>query len=261
MLFICQECKKEFEARGTTRKFCSLSCSCKFRNRTFDIKKCWQEKYGDMWEERYEKWREKMSNVTSGANNPMFGRHDHVHGLKKYALEKTGKSLEEIHGSEAAKNLRLRLSSLQAGENNPAFGKIYDNGGKSLKGYYKGRFFRSLLEYSFMKHLESQGIALEVVEYESFKIPYTLSGSPRTYTIDFYVKSQNIVYEVKPSYALKSVTNQCKFEAAQRFFESRGIMFKIVTESDFRKISFQDAQLDSDIVWKEETFRYFRRSK
>lgn len=100
-----------------------------------------------------------------------------VHGLKRYVKEKAGKTLEEVHGVELARKLRKSRSLHARGENNPAYGKIYVNGGKSVKGYYKGKFFSSLLEYSFMKHLESGGVSLDVdVDYECFVIPFVFDG-------------------------------------------------------------------------------------
>lgn len=52
-----------------------------------------------------------------------------------------------------------------------------------LEGFDKGFFFRSLLEYSFMKHLEKRGFDLaRDVRYERFRVPYVLNGTQRTYS-------------------------------------------------------------------------------
>ena len=205
-----------------------------------------------------------MSEVTSGKKNGMYGRHDHVHGLKKFAKSRIGKTLEEIHGVEIAKRLRKQRSELFSGKGNPAYGKVYSNGGKSVKGHYKGKFFRSLLEYSFMKYLESQDLSLDVdVDYENFVVPFVFEERERTYRTDFYVKNQNVVYEVKPSYVLEEVSelNQAKWSAARELLTAKGIVFNVVTERDFPKILFDVARQDPNIVWKEETFKYFRGSK
>ena len=202
-----------------------------------------------------------MSEVTSGDKNGMYGRHDHVHGLRLCAQQSRGKTLEEIHGEEKAADIKLRISSALSGDKNPAYGKVYNNGGKSVKGYYKGRFFRSLLEYSFMKHLESVGVDLNTdVAYECFIIPFTFDDREKTYRPDFYVKSQNIVYEVKPSYVLKRPAHlqEVKWSAAREFLNQRGLQFAVVSERDFMKIDFATARQDADVVWKEETFKYFK---
>lgn len=227
------------------------------------LKLAWQKRYGDAWEERWNAWRAKMSEATKGEKNPMHGRHDHVHGLKRYAKEKTGKTLEEVHGIELAQKLRESRSLHAKGEHNPAYGKVYVNGGKSVKGYYKGRFFRSLLEYSFMKHLELTGISLhDDVDYENFVIPFVFENRQRTYRPDFHVKSQGIVYEVKPAYVVNrpGKLQSSKWNAAHEFLSMRELKFVVVSECDFKKIDFETAIQDVDVVWKEETFKYFART-
>jgi hypothetical protein len=67
------------------------------------------------------------------------------------------------------------------------------------------------------------------------------------------------VYEVKQSYALSSCN--LKHEAAQSYFDDRGLTFKVVTENDFLKIKFEDALKDENIEWDERTFSYFDKSK
>jgi hypothetical protein len=88
-------------------------------------------------------------------------------------------------------------------------------------------------------------------------------GTNRTYRIDFYVKSQQVVYEVKPSYIIDIIppNQQLKWEAAKKFFDEKYIEFRIVTEKDFKKISFNEALLDKDIEWNKKTFEYFKTNK
>lgn len=259
----CVNCNCEFR-RPKTVRFCSRSCSLGFRNKNTNIKEMLQKKHGDAWEIHYENFKQKVSVATKGKNNGMYGRHDHVHGLQKYAKEKTGLTLEEIHGAGLASDMKKRISDSLLGSKNPMYGKINQNGGKSVKGHYKGFFFRSLLEYSFMKHLESRGLSLtNDVDYECFVIPYTLDGRDRTYRVDFYVPKEQKAYEVKPQYALKTISpiNREKWAAAEKFFLEKGIEFSVITELNFQKVSFEDARTDVDVVWKEETFKYFKGHK
>lgn len=256
----CEHCKKEFRRYGFNR-FCSLSCHTSVRNKTFSVKDTWKKKYGDAWQERYVAWLTKMSEVTSGSQNGMYGRHHAAETNERIAKRTRGKTLEEIYGFERAADMKRKMSKASSGKNNPAYGKVYMNGGKSVKGYYKGKFFRSLLEYSFMKHLESQGFSLETdVDYENFVIPYRFDDSDRTYRTDFYIPSKNIAYEVKPSYAVKKVSsiNEAKWNVAREHLQKQGIEFQVVTELDFPKIKFDEARQDHDVVWKEETFKYFK---
>lgn len=265
-MIICAyiKCGKFFEPKTKTAKYCSKNCAIAFRNTTFSYKDSLKKKYGDDWEVHYSAWKQKLSDVTSGEKNPMYGRHDHTTGLKTYALQITGKSLEEIHGKEKADDIKERVSIALRGSNNPAYGKSYQSGGKSVKGYYKGKYFRSLFEYSFMKHLEKIGCSLDAdVEYENFLIKYEFNNSERTYRPDFYDKLHNVVYEVKPYYAINRATNinKAKWSAAKEYFALLGIEFTIVSELDFQKITFDDALKDQSVFWKEETFEYFKRKK
>jgi len=267
--YICECCKEEkCEPRGNKPRFCSRSCKNKWEHANgirkigFDPKISWESyvrsKYGDeIAEQRIQEYKKKMSVAILASDMSLMKQ---VNSKKRAELNRLqkGKTLEELYGTEKAAQIKAKISKKASGELNPAYGKIYVNGGKSVKGYYKGFFFRSLFEYSFMKHLECRGISLDTdVKYESHRFEYEWNNKKRTYCSDFFVISENVLYEVKPLYALNNEINQCKFQAAQRALEGTGIMFRVVTENDFRKISFDEARKDVDVVWKEETFRYF----
>lgn len=273
----CEFCENEFHVRRSSKKrFCNRSCSNSWQHANgirkigFDITRCnyekWIAKYGkDKADELDLCYRKNMSDAIRKAD--MTYQNKIAKQTMKERNEQTkGKKLEEIYGFEKAAEIRKKLSSLRKGSKNPAFGKSYAKGGKSIKGYYKEKFFRSLLEYSFMKHLESIGRSIDRdVEYECFTVPYLDEGIEKTYRVDFYDKVTNTVYEVKPSYIL-SVKSFCeaqikKWEAAKEYFRILNIEFKIVTEENFRKISFDEALKDPDVIWKEETFSYFKRKK
>lgn len=187
-----------------------------------------------------------------------------MHGLQKFVSGTVGKTVEQIHGEEKGQALRALFSSQRQGEANPAFGKAYLSGGRSIKGYYKGFFFRSLLEYSFMKHLETQGFSLvDEIRYECFRVPYEFEGKSGTYLVDFHVIPENIVYEVKPAYVLKKPPAQqlAKWAAARVFLRELGLEFKLVSEEDFQKRLFKDVYgVDVDVVWDERTFKYFKET-
>lgn len=188
-----------------------------------------------------------------------------MHGLQRFVSGILGKTVEQIYGEEKGQAIRALYSNQRSGELNPAFGKVYFDGGKSVKGHYKGKFFRSLLEYSFMKHLESLGFSLENdVRYECFRIPFVFEGRNRTYHIDFHVVPEQTVYEVKPAYVMKKppTLQLTKWEAAKVFCAEHGLQFKVVTENDFHKITFKDAyDGDNEIKWDERTFKYFKTTR
>jgi hypothetical protein len=223
----------------------------------------WKEKYGDTAVEHQERFKATMRDWYQTVD---WSYMKEVNGRKRAELNRAnkGKTLDEIYGKECAAEIRQKLSDSRQGENNPAYGNVYFNGGKSVKGHYKGHFFRSLLEYSFMKHLEGMGFSLDVdVDYECFTIPYVLDGRNRTYRIDFFVKPENVAYEVKPSYVVNKpgTLQEAKWQAAIDHFGQLGIKFRVVSELDFQKIKFDVARQDRDVIWKEETFKYFRRTE
>jgi len=171
-----------------------------------------------------------------------------------------GKTNIELYGHEKAERIRQKKSIAASGDKNPAYGKVYARGGRSVKGWYKTFFFRSLLEYSFMKYQESLGreIGKDFHPYEVL-IPYIGSeGQKRTYRPDFLVLDENCVYEIKQSYALEFPVNVEKFKAGKVFCDMNEKNFRVATELDFPKISFDEARLDKDIVWDERTFEYFK---
>jgi len=263
---VCIICNLEFLKKGKS-KTCSRSCSNKlaYKNGRKIIRKSvsnyemWVLKYGiEEAERRQNLYKENMSKAIRTADMSLQKQSASLHFIERNKNSK-GKTLEEIYGEEKAYEIRQKLSKTRKGEKNPSFGKIR-SGGRSVKGYYKGKFFRSLLELSFMKHLENSGLKLSEIEYECFRIPWiNEEGSNRTYTIDFYVPSQKIVYEIKQSWALKTKEVSLKSEFANLFFKRIGLQFMIVTEKDFQKIKFEDALLDSDVIFLQKSLENFKR--
>lgn len=252
----CLNCGNTFECwYNAKRKYCSLSCTRAHLNKTLDTKAIWRAKFGEEGAKVREiQRRKKISVATAGENNPMYGRHDHIHGFLCENASRKGKTLEQIHGVERAQEIRRSTSESLKGSRNPMFGKI-SRGGRSVKGRYKGRFFRSLFEYSFMKHLESRGFDLERdVDYENTMIEFVWQGGIRTYRPDFFVTPENRYYEVKPKYAQSGI-NLAKLEAAK----AQGLLIEFADETTFPKILFDDARKDVDVVWDERTFEYFKK--
>lgn len=257
---ICLNCEKEFVMKGPTSNHCSRKCITTTRNKNWAVGgEMWREKWGDDADVKMEEFRKKISAATSGEKNPIYGK-SRPQSVKDAISRFHSRTDIEKYGAAKAAERSKKISSSTAGEKNPAYGKIYARGGRSLKGYYKGKFFRSLLEYSFMKHLESTGFSLDDIDYECFIVPWVNEeGTNRTYRPDFYNPASKTVYEVKQSYALSSCN--LKHEAAQSYFDDRGLTFKVVTENDFLKIKFEDALKDENIEWDERTFSYFDKSK
>lgn len=254
---ICLQCKGPLN-KG--KKFCSKSCSNKhghasgIRNNSHICKdwtslKSYQERYGE--EEGkflHQSYIENLKSSNRGEKNPMYGKHDHVHGLRRVNLKRKGKTLAEIYGVEKAAKILMQTSESVSGEKNPMFGKPAPKlSGNGVKGYYKGFFFRSLLELVCMKHLESEGVKLENVEHERVRIQYTgWDGQKRTYVPDMLIKDRNVLLEVKPERLSKSKSNALKFDAAREFCEKNGLQFVIFTENSTtitREMAVSDSQV------------------
>jgi hypothetical protein len=112
---------------------------------------------------------------------------------------------------------------------NPMYGKPAPKGsGIGWKGWYKGWFFRSLKELSYMinviergnhkwKSAESQDLSVRFINWE---------GHERTYRADFLIDDIELV-EVKPKKLMNTPTNQAKRDAAIAFCATRGYRYVV----------------------------------
>lgn len=116
------------------------------------------------------------------------------------------------------------------------------------RGHYKGRMFRSLMEYSFYKHIERTGVKLEDIGYESLRIPYTLGKKSRTYIPDFVVG--DMVVEVKPEARQRGKIFDAKVAAARKYCSENGLRYSVVGARDFKVIPARLATRDPDVVMR-----------
>lgn len=147
-----------------------------------------------------------------------------------------GKTYEEIHGVEKGKELRLKVARF--GKNNAQFGKpAYNGSGNGWSGWYKEKYFRSLLELSFVvNYLEKNSIDYKTAESTLYKIPYTnFEGTQRNYFADFITADSLI--EVKPALAISWINNKLKFTAAEEWCKSNGYTFKIFDNTMFEQLT------------------------
>lgn len=175
---------------------------------------------GDKSYTKTDSFKQKMSMVTRGENNPMFGKSVYDRWVLKYGVEEANAKLI---------NFKNKISSNTKGENNPMFGKPSPIGsGNGWSGWYKGWYFRSILELSYMINvIERFDIKWKSGEHHDFKIQYTdYNGTVRNYYCDFIINDKYLV-EIKPRYLINSKSNILKRNAAIKFCENISMVYKI----------------------------------
>ena len=100
------------------------------------------QKNRDLSPFKTKKFKDKMSLVTSGDKNGMYGRNVYGIWVEKYGEEEANKRMARA---------KIKWSKASSGKNNPMYGKPTPNGsGNGWSGWYKGWFFRSIKELSYM---------------------------------------------------------------------------------------------------------------
>lgn len=179
-----------------------------------------------------DEFKQKMSEVTSGKNNPMFGK-----SVYNIWAEKYGKLIAD----EKLNQFKIKQSLNNSGEKNSMYGKpAPKNSGNGICGWYKGWFFRSLLELSYMiSVIERFNLKWENGESEKYKIFYNQDGVNKNYFPDFVIGNKYIV-ECKPKQLWLTSKNIIKFEFAKKYCEENGYIFKV---RDLPKIKKPDLLL------------------
>lgn len=166
---------------------------------------------------RTPEFREKMSKLFSGKNNPMYGKNIFNIWVGKYGIEEA-KKREKIW--------KEKLSLKNKGKNNPMYGKESPkNSGKGVSGWYNEFYFRSLHELTFI--LICERFKIKLVSAEKIRINYiSYTGNERTYSPD-YIVNDNLLVEIKPLRLQSTPLNLLKFQAATEYCEKNKMIFKI----------------------------------
>lgn len=167
-----------------------------------------------------EDFRNKMRLLSSGKNNSMFGKSVYDIWVDKYGLEIANIKLKE---------LKLKQSKSNSGENNPMYGKPSPVGsGNGWSGWYKGWFFRSIKELSYMINvIEKYNINWVSAELEDFRITHTdFRGINRTYMADFILNEKYLV-EIKPKKLWNSNSVIRKKNSAIEFCKKNNLIYKL----------------------------------
>lgn len=139
-------------------------------------------------------------------------------------VEKYG--LEIANQKQADKVEKNRVAS--SGSSNPMYGKPSPQGaGNGWSGWYKGTYFRSLRELSFIVGtLERFGFEWEGAE--KYKVKYIdYFGHERTYRADFLVAGKFLV-EIKPKNLWNTPAVSAKKEAGIKLALRNGWQYKLI---------------------------------
>jgi hypothetical protein len=177
-----------------------------------------------------DEFRNKMSKINSGKNNAMHGKKFYDIWVEKYGEEEANKRLTE---------LKNKHSINSTGEKNSMYGKPSPQGsGNGWSGWYKGKYFRSLRELSFIiEYLEKNNLDWISAEKNKYKIDYIDPlGHQRTYRPDYFIVNENLLIDIKPIKLWDTPTVKAKKKAAELFCINNGYEFKL---QDCEIISFK----------------------
>lgn len=242
----CPECQKDIEHKTEIscnysekqKRLCRSCCRLGKRNPFYGKTHTEENKKKILKDRDYSKYKtkefkDKMKEMNSGNKNPMSGKSVYSVWIEKYGKEEADKRLAIT---------KKKHSDNNSGSNNPMYGKPTPQGsGNGWKGWYKGAFFRSLRELTFM--IQNDG---KLKTAEKLRIPYEFNGKKRTYAPDFILEKQLI--EIKPIKLHNSPNNLAKFEAAKDFCKNNGLTFLVVDviielsliQQNLEHIKFQD---------------------
>lgn len=189
------------------------------RKHSIESKKIMSETHKNNLESyKTQEFRDKMSVVTSGNKNPMYGKT--VYGVW---IEKYGK--EEADRRDLIRKSKWSISS--SGKNNGMYGKeAPKKAGYGISGWYGEFFFRSLHELQFI--LVCERFKIPIVSAEKLRFKYiSYNGIERTYSPDYIVDNKYLV-EVKPKRLQTTPLNLLKFEAAKKYCDVNNMKFKVI---------------------------------
>lgn len=188
-----------------------------------------------------ESFRKKISSVTSGEKNPMFGKSVYKTWVNKFGKNEANKRLLKF---------RSKLSKRNSGKGNPMYGKPSPQGsGNGWKGHYKGWFFRSLLELSYMVNvIEANNWSWISAESCEFMVPYIDPiGNQRNYFADFIINNKTMV-ECKSKRLIETPLIKCKIKAAKNFCKKHKLAYQILEPEKISKETIRSLVSNGDIV-------------
>lgn len=183
---------------------------------------------------------EFISAANRGKNNGMYGRSVYQLWIGKYGSDEANRRMTE---------LREKRFKNATGCKNSMYGKATPQGsGNGWSGWYKGWYFRSLHELSYMiNYIEKNGLKWRSGETRDLDIHYKhWNGSERTYRADFLIEEKYLV-EVKPSRLKSCRLVELKRQAAEKFCTERGYKYRMETANKITDKQFLELHNDGTI--------------
>lgn len=173
--------------------------------------------------------------------NPMKGRSVYSVWVQKYGKEEADKKMIK---------LKEKRSKNATGKNNPMYGKPAPKGsGNGISGWYKGWFFRSLRQLSYMiQVIEKEGHEWKSLDNTSdFRIKYIdKENHERSYCPDFLIDNK-IVIEIKPQKLQETDNVLRKENAAIIFCKMRNLQY-VKTDIDIIDFSRINEMVENKII-------------
>jgi hypothetical protein len=150
-------------------------------------------------------------------NSPMRGKSQYKIWVEKYGVEIANQKKKEWASKVGRK-----------GEKSYWFGKTPPYGsGNGWSGWYKGWYFRSLIELTYMVNvIENYSLNWKTGESKEYKITFEYKGNLKNYFPDFIINDKYMI-ECKPKNLWKTDLIIHKKIAAEDFCKKNNLIYKI----------------------------------
>jgi hypothetical protein len=237
---MCDKCKKEYELpfyyyiKGNQKNDSDICKPC--ITRLLQKGKTIEERLGNS---KAIEMKNKLSLFIRTNGSPAKGYRwtkDQKENLKK--ARPNNLTYEEKYGIEKSIEMKNNLSIKSSGKNNPMYNKLSPQGsGNGWSGWYKGWYFRSLRELSYMINVieanNQQWISCENAKYS---IPYKFMGADRIYFADFIIDNKYMI-EIKPQKLLNTPNVLAKKEAAINWCQVNNLTYILISDKEFSILS------------------------
>lgn len=224
-------------------KYMCRSCHAKHPNNIATLRTNSSKMKGKSYTELY---GEDVANLMIGSKSEYAIKHNTSSNFPSNKGITWENKYGKLRADEMKANHRLKcVLKPMFGKDNYQFGKpAHKLSGKGQKGYYRGRFFRSLLELSYIVNvLEKEEIEYYNGELKKYKFKYIFEGSERNYFCDFVTNNEKTFIEIKPKSLCRTLQNIAKFTAAEKWCTENGCEYIVVTEEDFKQLTKEELDI------------------